>query len=228
MRRYDGQLRVREQQAQSLPPAPSVNHGYRSLAILGGDVAHIDLTVFCAAGAATRSIARAALRFAAGSAAIALDLRDVPGGAPSGVEDLISRLLPAGSIHLLTFQHRGRPATEVRIEGRRGPALRDRPLYVLVNGGAASAAESCADALHSLGRATIVGTRTAGGANPGDFFPLPGGFEILVPTGALIGPRTGTNWEGVGVPLDVETDDPLTQVVSSRSPRTPAARTAPC
>jgi C-terminal processing protease CtpA/Prc len=75
---------------------------------------------------------------------------------------------------------------------------------VLINGRTASAAECCAYTLQSLGRATIVGQRSAGAANPGERFAIGDGFSVFIPTQAPIDPRTSANWEGTGVVPDHE------------------------
>jgi C-terminal processing protease CtpA/Prc len=140
---------------------------------------------------------------AAHADAMILDLRDhLPGGSPS--------------THLLTLTRRHEPPTEdwTSVENPLGHRP-DLPLFLLVDDRTASAAEALAYAAQSLGRATVVGRPTAGAANPGDFFPLGEEFTALIPTGAPIDPRTGTNWETVGVQPDVlvESGDALEQAL---------------
>ena len=76
-------------------------------------------------------------------------------------------------------------------------------MYLLVGARTRSAAEGCAYDLRSLRRATIVGAATAGAARPGDLFRLTAAVAAFSPTGRAINPRTGTDWEGVGVVPDV-------------------------
>jgi hypothetical protein len=55
-----------------------------------------------------------------------------------------------------------------------------------------------------VGRATVIGERTAGAANPGGQVTTESGFQVFVPDGRPINPQTGTNWEGTGVVPDIE------------------------
>jgi hypothetical protein len=82
----------------------------------------------------------------------------------------------------------------------------DVPLYVLISGRTASAAEATAYTLQAARRATLVGSTSVGAANPGGEFPLDDGFNLFVSTGTPVNPITGRNWEGAGVAPDVRTD----------------------
>ena len=53
--------------------------------------------------------------------------------------------------------------------------------------------------LHNLGRATLVGERTAGASHMVDFVDLPDGFVLGVSITRVADPATGLEWEGVGV-----------------------------
>lgn len=148
--------------------------------------------------------AQATLSECATAEAVVIDVRDVPGGWPSMVEVLLGALTGPDPVPILTFHSRegeletwSRPLSAF-------PSLNAMPLAVLVNAGTASAAESFAYALQSLGRAAIVGERTAGAANPGQPFTSDTGFTIFISTASPRDPRTGTNWETTGVTPDVD------------------------
>jgi C-terminal processing protease CtpA/Prc len=79
----------------------------------------------------------------------------------------------------------------------------ERPVYLLTSAGTVSAPEEFAYDLRVLNRATIVGEKTLGGANPGGLSPLGDGFAVFIPGGRAINPVTGTNWEGEGIAPDV-------------------------
>ena len=81
----------------------------------------------------------------------------------------------------------------------------DVPLYVLISGRTASAAESTAYTLQAAKRAIVVGEPSAGAANPGGEFPAGDGFFVFVSTSTTVNPTTGTNWENSGVKPDVLT-----------------------
>lgn len=157
--------------------------------------------------AAEAETALDALRTVAGSRAVVLDLRDVPGGWPTMVELLIGALVGEEPVHILTFRSRqGAHESWSRVLSD-APELTDKPLAVLVDGETASAAESCAYALQTMGRAKVVGEPTAGAANPGAPFDTGVGFSVFISTGSPVDPRTGTNWEGRGVAPDVVSPD---------------------
>jgi C-terminal processing protease CtpA/Prc len=52
-------------------------------------------------------------------------------------------------------------------------------------------------------RATVVGERTPGAANPGRPYPAGPLFEVVVPNGQVRTRVSGHNWEGTGVTPDV-------------------------
>lgn len=81
--------------------------------------------------------------------------------------------------------------------------LRDAKVYLLTSERTGSAAEHFALAMKHTGRATLVGSRTAGANHFGDGIPLPGGFETFMPVGRTFDPVTGKDWEGDGVQPDV-------------------------
>ena len=72
----------------------------------------------------------------------------------------------------------------------------DKPIYILTSHTTFSAAEEYAYDLQALGRSTIVGEITQGGANPGQPFELAAYFTVLIPIGEAVNPTTKTNWEG--------------------------------
>ena len=70
-----------------------------------------------------------------------------------------------------------------------------------------SAAEELAYNLKSLGRATLVGEQTRGGAHPSSRVPLTPHYALNLPHARSVNPVTGTNWEGTGVEPDVATSE---------------------
>ncbi len=78
----------------------------------------------------------------------------------------------------------------------------DRPLFILINRGTASAAEAFAYALQKHKRAKVVGQRSAGGAFMSSWYPVNEHLYLSVSTGAPTWPGTTENWEGTGVQPD--------------------------
>ena len=116
---------------------------------------------------------------------------------------LIGHFVPDGAKIYNIFKTRGEPdsdeAPSAPIAGQR---RLDTPLYVLISGRTASAAESFAYTLQAAKRASVVGEASAGGANPGGGAPLGDGLSVFISSGTPINPITGKNWEGTGVTPD--------------------------
>lgn len=81
--------------------------------------------------------------------------------------------------------------------------LHDAKVYLLTSGRTGSAAEHFALAMKHTGRATLVGSATAGANHFGGGVELPGGFGAFVPVGRTYDPLTGKDWEGDGVAPDI-------------------------
>ena len=86
-----------------------------------------------------------------------------------------------------------------------GPRYAERPVYVLVSSATFSGGEELAYDLKALGRATIMGEVTRGGAHPSAVVSLGEHVELRLPVARSVSPITGGNWEAVGVEPDVMT-----------------------
>lgn len=182
--------------------------GFRRVERLPGAIGYIDLRTFADFDTAKRDeparrAADAALELISTADAVILDLRDNGGGSPAMVGYLVSAFTPADADIYNTFKSRDRTSSERPQQLHPRPRV-DVPLYVLTSGRTGSAAESTAYTLQVAKRATIVGERSGGAANPGGFFPVGDGFNVFVSTGTPVNPITGTNWEGRGVEPDVD------------------------
>jgi C-terminal processing protease CtpA/Prc len=85
-----------------------------------------------------------------------------------------------------------------------GKLLDEKPAYVLTSKRTFSGGEEFSYNLKNLGRATIVGETTGGGAHPVSGHRIDAHFMIGVPFAKAINPITKTNWEGTGVEPDVK------------------------
>lgn len=85
-----------------------------------------------------------------------------------------------------------------------GKRYLDKPLYLLLSPQTFSGAEAFSYDLKQLGRATLVGETTKGGAHPVKVWPITEHVQTALPTGSALNPRTGTNWEGCGVTPDIQ------------------------
>jgi hypothetical protein len=115
---------------------------------------------------------------------------------------LISSYLFAERRHLNSFYVRRTDSTQEfwTREEVEGPKMMDVPVFVLTSGFTFSAAEEFTYNLKHMGRATIVGETTGGGAHPVSPHEVKGyPLEVSLPFGRAINPITGSNWEGTGV-----------------------------
>ncbi len=158
----------------------------------------------------------AAMQILARAAALIIDLRQCVGGDP-GIVALLCTYLVDEESHLNDMfirdpdgDHTIQSWTLPYVPGPRFGGT--RPVYVLTSVTTFSGGEELAYDLQQLGRATIVGERTGGGAHPRIGLRLHPHLEASIPVGRSIHPVTGTNWEGVGVSPDiaVPADDALT------------------
>jgi hypothetical protein len=70
-------------------------------------------------------------------------------------------------------------------------------------GGDPGGGEELAYDLQQLGRATVVGERTRGGAHPIERFRIRPHLQATIPIARSPSPVSGGNWEGTGVLPDV-------------------------
>jgi hypothetical protein len=172
-----------------------------------GDVAYVEIRGFAARPDEVREETSRIMSAAADAKALIVDLRENGGGAPLTVALVSSYLFGDEPVHLtsLYFRQTGRTEdvlTNPFVAGKKfGP---DKPIYILTSARTFSAGEEFAYSLQTRKRATVIGERTAGGANPGQGVLLPCDLSMFVPISREINPVTKTNWEGVGVKPDVE------------------------
>ncbi|QNS08173.1 S41 family peptidase [Streptomyces xanthii] len=147
----------------------------------------------------------AALTLASRAQALIVDLRTNRGGDPDTVAFVCSHLLDERT-HLNTMYWRDGDRREQSWSQPHVPGARfggTKPLYVLTSDTTFSAAEELAYDLQQLGRATVVGEPTRGGAHPCNGWTLHPHLEATIPVGRAINPVSLTNWEGTGVRPDV-------------------------
>jgi hypothetical protein len=181
------------------------NYGFRKVEILPGNIGYLRLDHFVETSEAAGT-AVAALGYLANVEALIIDLGRNGGGDPSMIQLLCSYLF-AERTHLNSFYTRRDDTTDQRWTQvtTEGPRLVDVPIWVLMSSRSFSAAEEFAYDLQSLGRGTVVGAKTGGGAHQAESLEFPDlSITIKVPYQRAINPVTGTNWEGTGVSPDIE------------------------
>lgn len=197
---------ITEDQARTvwLEQSRLANYGVARVERLDGNVGYIDLREVAYPGVAARAIA-AAMELVSHTHALIIDLRKCRGGSPQGVIFWNSYLFPDDETHLNDIYDGATGDTRQFWSASYLPGERylDRPVFVLISAFTFSGGEEFCYNLQALGRATLVGETTRGGAHPTDQFPITATMEITVPVARSINPITGTNWEGTGVAPDV-------------------------
>lgn len=191
---------VREQERQG---EARTNFGFAGLRYLDGNIAYVDLAYF-ANPEFGYDAAAAAMRFVENGDAVIYDLRYNNGGHLEMAQLLASQLF-AGDKDQELFDY------DYTLDGRRvergqwvlpalpAKRLTGKPVYVLTGSTSFSAAEWFAYTLQKLGRATLIGERTAGGAHPVDRKPVGTDFFLQVPIGQIRDPIDRGDFEGQGV-----------------------------
>src|SRR6185436_6559953 len=181
------------------------NFGLGKAEILPGNVGYLEINAFMEAPGMEDALV-GALKFLERTDAMIIDVRRNGGG--------------SGNMSHLVFSHYlgDKPVPTINVKSREegmsreqesyaevpGPRRPDVPLYVLTSRNTGSAAEEFSFVLKNLGRATLVGDRTGGAGHMVGFFPVPHGFAVGVSQTRVSDPRTGAEWEGVGVQPDVK------------------------
>jgi hypothetical protein len=174
---------------------------------LAGGIGYIEVAAFPPPEVFRPTLDRAMARLA-GSRALIIDARRNGGGAPPSVAYFVSYLLAAGTrVHINDIVGRTPGTTEfTRTSSYSEPtpvSFAGIPVYVLTSSRTFSGGEEFAYDVKALGRATLVGELTGGGANPTGGVPLGNAFTASIPFGRAENPITRTNWEGHGVDPDI-------------------------
>ncbi len=183
------------------------NFGLERAARLEGNVGYLDVRGFYD-GPEAFATANAALVFLERTDAMIFDLREMPGGSGDMSNWIISHFTGPDTVPSLKIVNRSAGDSAVRwtigkVTGTRRP---DVPIFILTSGGTASAGEDFVFVLHNLGRATLVGARTAGAGHNNAFVDIGHGFVASISYTRVMDPRTGREWERVGVQPDVAVD----------------------
>jgi hypothetical protein len=141
----------------------------------------------------------------ADTGSLIMDLRDNDGGSPETVAMLVSYFVDERTrVNDLWDRTSGvttQQWTLDKVDGKRYGTK--RPVVILVSRETMSAGEDFAYTMQALGRATVIGESTWGGAHPTRSFRLGEHFAAWIPSRRSINPITGSNWEGVGVIPDI-------------------------
>ncbi|HYH81931.1 MAG TPA: S41 family peptidase, partial [Longimicrobium sp.] len=186
------------------PPAEGETYGIAASRVLEGGVGYLKLSGLSGHPDAPAALGRA-LAALGDIRAMIIDLRGTPGGSDEMANAVISHFT-GPNIPSLRVVSRSEGTTEVRqtLAEVAGPRRTDIPLYVLVDRRSASAAEDVPFVLQNLGRATIVGEVTAGAGRNNTILPVGAGLAASISVTRVSDPRTGREWELVGVKPEME------------------------
>ncbi|CAA9304903.1 MAG: interphotoreceptor retinoid-binding protein [uncultured Cytophagales bacterium] len=176
------------------------NFGFREVKVLEGNIGYIRLSEINLSEKSLPALF-AAMHFVANTKALVIDLQH-NGGGGSAVGNVFESFFLPKETPLLEFRTRNGAPRLAKTETWLTEKKYEKPLYILVNGGTASAAEAFTYALQRHGRARVVGQRSAGGAHMNSWYPVNEHLFISVSTGAPTWPGTEESWEGKGIQPD--------------------------
>lgn len=178
--------------------------------ILPWNIGYFEITGFTGNQESYDQIA-AALRYLETTQAVIIDVRNHTGGAGDLADFLASHFTTSDTVPVLDYISPGtgetrRIYTKAAVTGPRRP---DVPLFILTSRNSVSAAETFAFILKNLHRAILVGDTTAGAGRNVMRFDTGLGFFTSVSMSTIKDPRTGAEWEHVGVAPDVRVSPDL-------------------
>jgi len=194
-----------EADAYDLQASERDNSGLTEMRILPGNIRYLRISRFGWIDDETGEAYDCALRFLRAGDAIIIDLRGNPGGDSAAVRYLVSHFLPPGTLEFTFFAAGQAPVQSRALDYLPAGRIRGKPLYVLIDGNVASAAESFAYDVQQFKLGELIGAKTIGAANNNKFVPIAPAFMLSVSYGRPIHAISGTNWEGVGVAPSVAT-----------------------
>ncbi|WP_293882320.1 S41 family peptidase [Sphingomonas sp.] len=184
------------------------NFGFDEVSRLDGNIGYIRFSYFADPELAFDTAA-AAMRFVGNTDAVIIDLRYNNGGYLEMAQFLASYFFSSEKDQLLfdyNFNEDGKRIARGQwvLPGLPGKRMVEKPVYILTGSTSFSSAEWFSYAMKKLGRATLIGERTAGGAHPVARKPISDDFFVQVPIGQIRDPVDHTDFEGTGVQPDIQ------------------------
>ena len=175
---------------------------------LAGNVGYLELQPVLFPAVLAGEIITAAMSLLATTDVLIIDLRHCLGGEPGMAVFLVSYLWDHEPAELSGLRERKdnrlkQAWTLPYVPGRRFGKV--KPVYVLTSASTFSGGEQLSYDLQQLGRGTIIGERTRGGAHAREGFPVHPHLEATISVAEAVNPKTGGNWEGTGVAPDIQT-----------------------
>jgi len=181
-----------------------LNFGIENVGRFRGNIGYIDLHSFGRPKLVAERIA-ATMQLLADTNALIVDLRKCGGGDPDTVMLFASYLFDHRTqLNDIYFRDENRTEERWTTDAVQGKKYGEtRKVYLLTSSDTFSGCEDFAYALKNIGRATLIGETTGGGAHAGSPTRLSLHFMMFVPSGRPISPITHTDWEGIGVTPNV-------------------------
>ncbi len=207
-RAKDDPLRKAEIRKDERAELEKTNFGFDAVSRLDGNIGYIRFGYFADPELAYDTAA-AAMRFVENSDAVIIDLRYNNGGHLEMAQFLASYFFPGDKDQLLFDYYYNEDGKRIErgqwvLPALPGKRMTDKPVYILTGSTSFSSAEWFSYMMKKLGRATLIGERTAGGAHPVDRKPINDDFFVQVPIGQIRDPLDHGDFEGVGVQPDIE------------------------
>lgn len=184
--------------------ADDTSYGIARVERLAGNVGYLDIDPVLFPVAHCGDAMSAAMTILAAANALIIDVRHCLGGDPAMVAWLCSYVHGREPVRLSSLLERGvltQSSTLPFVPGRRFGAT--KPVYVLTSPTTFSGGEQLSYDLQQLGRATIVGQVTRGGAHARESFRIHPHLEATISVARGVNPISNGNWEGTGVTPDV-------------------------
>ncbi|CAM2744050.1 S41 family peptidase [Janthinobacterium lividum] len=196
--------KIRKEELSTLEES---NFGFDEVARLKGNIGYIRFSYFADPELAYDTAA-SAMRFVGNTDAVIIDLRYNNGGHLEMAQFLASYFFSSEKDQLLFDYYYNEDGKRIQrgqwvLPGLPGKRMVDKPVYILTGSTSFSSAEWFSYAMKKLGRATLIGERTAGGAHPVARKPLNDDFFLQVPIGQIQDPVDHGDFEGAGVQPDI-------------------------
>ena len=178
--------------------------GIASVRRLPGNVGYVDTTMLYPLDFAAPAVS-AAMTLVAPTDALLLDVRRNRGGTPDTSAFLQSYLVDERTHYLDIYEREGDLVTQMwTLPYVPGPKFGGtKPIWVLTGPATFSGGEDLAFSLQRQGRAKTVGEPTRGGAHPREQYKVDTYLDVTVSIARSYDPKSGENWEGVGVPPNI-------------------------
>lgn len=188
----------------------------------GTNVAYLDLPTFNVPGIAQEAANALESLAATGPIdGVVIDLRQNGGGLISELNDMLGLFIDGGNAgYDVTLQ--GQRANTIA-SGQLVDAVKDKPVVVLTSGGSESASERFAAVMQDYGRATILGTKTAGNTETVYEHDMPYGTRLSLAQATYLRIDDKSSIEDKGVIPDIVLDVPWYTYSPDQDPQILAA-----